>query len=217
MKTKMFVAAVMLGVMTYGTAGAFGLPSFAKGASASAGDPDAFLVKVKTAEELVNKSSEMLSNLISSKEEKAKVETLKKQLVETTDAKEKNALAQKIRESQEAAICKAATDKSLAEQLKTLDDKTKQQATASLFNLALGAKMSAELVPEGQNLGKSIQSNPLLLSKAGVLMDAVKSLGGIASGTAKIIRAVPPVFTAAKMEVKLPTSSSDKAETISPM
>lgn len=214
MKFRMFVAAAMVGVVTCGNAGAFGLPKLGIGASASAGDPDSFLVKVKTAEELVNKSAESLCNLISSKEEQAKIEALKKKQTESADAKEKNALAQQIRESQTAAICKAAADKNLAEQAQKWDDKKKQLATNSLYNLALGAKISAELIPEGQNLGKSIQSNPLLLTKAGALIDAVKSLGGIATGTAKVITAVPPVFTAANIEAKLPASSTDKPKSV---
>lgn len=210
MKFRTLVAAVMVGAMTCSNAGAFGLPKLGIGTSAPAGDPDAFLVKAKTAEELVNKSSDLLCNLVLSKEEQAKIETLKKKLTETADAKEKNSIAQQIRESQYAAICKAAADKSLAEQAQKWDDKKKQLAVSALFNLALGAKISSDLIPEGQNMGKAIQANPLLLAKAGALADAVKSLGGIATGTAKVIAAIPPVFTAAKIETKLPTSSSEK-------
>lgn len=63
-------------------------------------------------------------------------------------------------------------------------------------------------MPEGQNLVSSMKSNPMMATKVGSVLDAVNKIGGIASGGAKVVSALPPVFSAAKIDVKLPTSSS---------
>jgi hypothetical protein len=214
MKTKSFLVMALMVLTGYGSAGAFGLPGLTKGGSAPAGDPDAFLAKAQVSEKLVNSSADSLFKLVASKEEQAKVEALQKKLAETTDAKEKNAVVQQIRESEAAVISKAAANKGLEEEARKWDEQKKKLATASLFNLALGAKQAADLVPQGQNLAKSLQSNPLLIAKAGALLDAVKALSGIGTGTTKVLTTLPSVFTSAKIDVKLPTSSADKPQEV---
>jgi hypothetical protein len=48
-----------------------------------------------------------------------------------------------------------------------------------------------------------------MLLKLKSLYESVKWLGGIGTGTVKIMKALPPVFSAANIDVKLPTSSTD--------
>lgn len=71
--------------------------------------------------------------------------------------------------------------------------------------------MAADLVPQGQQMAGAIKSNPMLVAKVGSHLEAVKCLGGITVGTAKVITSVPSVFSAADMQVKLPTSSAEVA------
>jgi hypothetical protein len=212
MKTRLYMAVMLMGLLACGNAGAWGLPSVSQLAGiggGSAGDPDAFLAKVKASEMLVNKSADQLFCLVASKEEQAKVEEQKKKIESTSDAKEKNALIEEKRSSELAVISNAAADKALEAKAKKWDEKKKKLAADSLFNLALGGAMAAELVPQGQNLASSIKTNPTLLVKVGSLYEAVKSLGGIGIGTVKIVKTLPPVFSAANIDVKLPTSSAE--------
>jgi hypothetical protein len=216
MKMRVSLAVLMMSLMTYSSAGAWGIPSIpgTGGGSSATGDPDAFLVKARASEALVNKSAEQLFSLVTSKEEQAKAEEQKKKIDETTDAKEKNALIEEKRSSQLAAIGKAAADKGLETEAKKWDANKKKQAAASLFNLALGGKMAADLVPQGQSLASSIKSNPMMLTKVNSLIEAVKSLGGIGSGTMKVMTALPPVFSAANIDVKLPATSTEAPKNI---
>lgn len=215
MKMRIYLVMMLMSFLACGTAGAWGIPSLPTlGGGAAAGDPDAFLVKAKASETLVNASADCLFSLVASKEEQAKVEEQKKKIATITDAKEKNAQIQEARTSQLAVVNKAAADKALEAEAKNWDNKKKQLAADSLFNLALGGAMAAELVPQGQNLATSIKSNPALLFKANSIYEAVKSLGGIGMGTVNIMKVLPPVFSAANIDVKLPTSASDKPKQV---
>ncbi|HJV64843.1 MAG TPA: hypothetical protein VJ550_03825 [Geomonas sp.] len=220
MKMRAIWASLMMTVLCCGSVWAWGLPSIADavksatGGGRATGNPDAFLAKAKKSEELVNKSAEQLFCLIASKEEQAKAEEIQKKIDATTDSGEKMALQQEKNSTVLAGVCKASADENLKAEARKWDDKKKKAAVDSLFNLALGGKMAASLVPEGQALVKSIQANPLLLTKIGSLVEAIKSLGGIGVGTAKVISAVPPVFSAAKIDVKLPSSSTETPKDI---
>lgn len=219
MKFRMMLLATLVGVAWCGTAGAFGLPSMASltgglTGGGGGGDPDSFLLKAVASEEMVNKSAEMLFGMVASKEAQAKAEALKVKLSATSNADEKKAIILEKRDSEIAEINRAAHDKDLAAAAKGWDETKKKQGAAALFNLALGAKLAVDLVPEGQNLAKSMQANPMLIMKAGSILSALKSMGGIITGTGKVMIAIPPVFSAAKIDVKLPTSSADKPKAI---
>ena len=212
MKRKASLVVLVMSLMICGSAGAWGLPSIPGiGGGSSAGDPDAFLAKAKASELLVNKSADQLFCLIASKEEQARVEEQRQKINATSDEKEKDALTRDLASSECATINKAAADKNLQAEAKNWDAKKKKLAAASLFNLALGGKMAADLVPQGQQMAGAIKSNPLLLTKVGSLLEAVKSLGGITVGTAKVMTSIPPLFSAADIQVKLPTSSAEVA------
>lgn len=204
---------VMVCLVFCGSAGAFKLPGFGKGPSA-AGDPDAYLAKAQASEALVNKSEKLLFDLVASKEAQASYEELQKAQSTTTDPQEQKVIKQKMIESQEAEIQRAAKDKDLEAQAKNWDDKKKAQGAAALFNLALGALLAKDLIPEGQNLAKSMLSNPMMLTKANAIKESVITLGGIVTGTGKVLIALPPVFSAAKIDVVLPKTTAEKEKPV---
>ncbi|MDD2501047.1 MAG: hypothetical protein PHN92_09520 [Geobacter sp.] len=211
MKMKTVLAVLLMGVLTAGAAFGFGMPSFGGGSkSAPAGDPDAFLAKAKATEALVNKSVDQLAGLLLTKDQKAKIEAEKEAAAKLTDPKEKDAALAKVRDSEIAAFQKLKDENKLEAQAKQLDSKQKKLAGAALYNLGLGALQATDLVQEGQNMAKSMQSNPMLAMKAGSILESVKSLGGIVSGTAKVLAFLPPVFSAAKIDVPKATSKESK-------
>ena len=213
MKIKTIVAVLLMGVLTAGMAFGFGMPSFGGGGkSTPAGDPDAFLAKAKATEALVNRSVDQLAGLLLTKDQKAKIEAEKEAAAKLTDPKEKDAALAKVRDSEVAALQKAKDENKLEARAKQLDGKQKKLAGAALFNLGLGALQAADLVQEGQNLSKSIQSNPMLAMKAGSILESVKSLGGIVSGTAKVLSFLPPVFSAAKIDALKPAGKDSKPQ-----
>jgi hypothetical protein len=213
MKIKTIVAVLLTGVLTAGISFGFGIPGFGGGSkSASVGDPDVFLEKAKATETLVNKSVDQLAGLLLTKDQKAKIEAEKEAAAKLTNPQERDAALANVRNSEIAALQKAKNDNKLETQAKQLDDKQKKLAAAAIYNLGLGALQAADAVQEGQNLSKSIQSNPMLAMKAGSILDAVKSLGGVVSGTTKVLSFLPSVFTAAKIEVKKPAGKDSKPQ-----
>jgi len=200
-------------VLSYSSAWAWGLPSLPSiGGGSGGGDPDAFLAKAQAAEALVNKSADQLFGLVCSKEEQAKVEELQKKISTTTDSKERGELLHEKQKSELAALELAKTDQKLLDEVKKWDAQKKKLAASALFNLSLGGKMAADLVPQGQQMVSSIKSNPMLATKLSSIYEAVKSLGGIGTGTAKVLGAVPPIFKAAKIDVELASTSTAPAK-----
>jgi hypothetical protein len=216
-------SAIVICLLTSVHAGAWGIPSIPGRAalpvstSASA-DPDAFLVKAKNAERLVDRSSDHLFNAVASKEEQEKMEAMKKKLNETTDDKEKNALRQQITESEMATIEKRSKDKELLDKAEQMDSKKKQQIANGFYNLSLGSLQTAALVPEGTSIANSITNNPAnavrLGLKAKSVYDSVKTLGGLGSNITKVLSAIRPLMSAAKIETKAPSSASDTPKEI---
>ena len=223
MKFNVLFVGMLIGVVISGNAFGWGLPSLpglpglpgiGGGSSSSASDPDAFLAKAQASEQLVNKSADLLFGLVASKEELAKIEEIKSKMNATTDPQEQKALAQQKMDSELVEISKACENKNLEVEARGWDDKKKAQGTAALFNLALGSKMAADLVPQGQGIISSLTSNPMMVMKLGSLKDAVQCIGGIASGAARVLTAIPPIFSAAKIDVELPKSSTDQPKAI---
>ncbi|HIJ82294.1 MAG TPA: hypothetical protein HPP76_11370, partial [Desulfuromonadales bacterium] len=151
---------------------------------------------------------------VASKEEQAKMEELQKKLNETTDDKEKNALRHQITESEMATIEKRAKDQETQEQAKNWDDKKKKYVADAFYNLSLGSLQAALLVPEGTAMASAISNNPAnairLAVKVTSVLEAVKSLGGVISNTAKVTAALKPLMSAAKIDAKAPASAADK-------
>ncbi|MEI6213353.1 MAG: hypothetical protein WCP10_04540 [Desulfuromonadales bacterium] len=206
---------IAIGLAVAGMAGAWGLPAaLSTSSSSSYGDPDGFLSRARNAEALTDNSADSIYKAVASKEEQAKMEELQKKLIETTDDKEKNALRHQITESEMATIEKRAKDQETQEQAKNWDDKKKKYVADAFYNLSLGSLQAALLVPEGTAMASAISNNPAnairLAIKVTSVLEAVKSLGGVISNTAKVTAALKPLMSAAKIDAKAPASAADK-------
>jgi hypothetical protein len=224
MKLRLTLFSVLgISLLTAAMAGAWGIPSLPGTSSlpistSASADPDAFLAKAKNAESLVDKSSDLLFKAVASKAEQEKMEVMKKKLNETEDDKEKNALRQQITESEMATIEKSSKDKELLQKANQMDSKKKQQIGDAFYNLSLGSLQTAALVPEGTSIANSITNNPVnavkLAVKAKSVYDSVKTLGGLGSNITKVLGAIKPLMSAAKIETKAPGSASAKPRDI---
>lgn len=218
-KVRVACAILLAGAMTASFAGAWGLPSvLTTGSSSSYGDPDDFLYRARSAEALTGKSADLLFKAVASKEEQAKIEEMQKKLNETSDDKEKNALRQKITESEMATIEKQSKDKKLQEDAKKWDEHKKKQVGSAFYNLTLGSLQATLLAPEGMKMADAIRSNPAnavrLALKITSVLDSVKSLKGIVTNTAKVTTAIKPLMSAANIEAKAPSSAAEKPKEI---
>jgi hypothetical protein len=141
------------------------------------------------------------------------MEEMQKKLNVTTDDKEKNALRLQITESEMATIEKQANDKEVQEEAKKWDTRKKQYVAHAFYNFALGALQAGLLVPEGNAMVKSIQGNPAYAVRLAVkiqsVLESLRSIGAIVVNTGKVVYALKPLMSAADIEVKTPTSSTD--------
>lgn len=217
------LSAFLICMATATIAAAWGIPSFPGKSSlpvstSVAADPDVFLAKAKRAEALVDKSSDLLFQAVASKEEQEKIEAMKMKLNETTDDKEKNALRQQITESEMATIEKRSKDKELLDKADQMDSKKKQQIANGFYNLSLGSLQTAALIPEGTSIANAITNNPAnavrLGLKAKSVYESVKTLAGLGSNTTKVLRAIKPLMSAAKIETRAPSSATDTPKEI---
>lgn len=217
MKVRLLLSVALIGLLTCVNSFAIGMPKLpgaGGSASAKSGDPDVFLKNAGEANAMVNASAAMLFEVVASKEQLAKVEALRQQLASATDPKEKEALQLQICGSQMAGIAERSKDESLQQEAATWEEKKKEKGKAALYNLALGAIKARELVPEGQGIASSLKSNPMMVTKAKPILQSVDQLSGIVTGAGKVVIAMPPVFSAAKIEVEMPKSSADTPKTL---
>lgn len=216
MKKGLGILVVALAVLSISaSAFAFGLPKLPSAPAAAsnsgpAADPGTFVAKAQETDDLVNKSSAALFNLISSKEEQAKAEELQKKLAATTDAKEKEAILKEKRASEESALTSKENQDRLAIEAKTWGDEKKKQAKNALWNIGLAGLIAPSLVSEGQEIASSLKSNPMNAPKALPVVAAINNLKNIATGSAKVMSSLPKVFGAANIKVDLPTSAAEK-------
>jgi hypothetical protein len=218
MKFRTILAMFSIILLAATTAGAWGLPSALSGSTSPAADPDTFLEKAQKAEQLVDRSAHALFNAVANKTQKEKVEALQKKLNETSDNKEKDALTQEIRKTEMAAIEERTKDKKLQAEAQHYDAKKKALISASFYNFTLGSLKSAELVPEGTKIADSIRSNPTnavrLATKLNSVVSTVSSLKGIIENTGKVVSHLKPLMSAAKIEAKAATNSSEGAKDV---
>ena len=213
-----FFIVLCISFISVGTASAFGLPGLGVGSSSAAGDPDEFLKKAQTSEKLIDASAQSMFNAVASKEDQARVEEIQKKMNETSDPKEKNALQREVTKTELAAVQERANNEELKKDAANWDAKKKEHVSSAFYNYALGALQAALLVPEGNNIVKSIKSNPVNAAKLATKLDSVTgsvtALGGIAGNSAKVIGALKTLMSAANIQIKLPTTASEKPKEI---
>lgn len=112
-------------VIGYGIRRTFdAVTSIAGGGSSGGDDLDTFLVRAKTAEELINNSTKSMFKAIASDKEQAQLEAKQKKLNGTTDPKEKEALQRELTEGiQLAVIKKEAGNEELQKETSKWSDK----------------------------------------------------------------------------------------------
>lgn len=187
--------------------GGLSLPSLG-GSSGASVDVDGFLKNAGVAETLMRSSLDQMVSSLASKEEIAKIDALKKQASEKTDAKEKGAIEQEIVKSQAAMLNAKDFDKVANEDIKKMDAKQKQKLAGAASNFILAALKDKELVGQSSGVISGLTGNPANLSKLGTVKDAAGSLKNQLELAANLITKVPKVFSAVGVK-NPPTKASD--------
>ncbi|HNV57165.1 MAG TPA: hypothetical protein PLZ82_07510 [Smithellaceae bacterium] len=210
---RVIIVGILFAVLSLGTAyaGLFdAVTSIAGGGSSGGDDLDTFLVRAKTAEELINNSTKSMFKAIASDKEQAQLEAKQKKLNETTDPKEKEALQRELTESQLAVIKKEAGNEELQKEASKWSDKKKEHVANAFFNYALGALQAGLIVKDGKALVTNPANAVKAATKLGEVKDAIASLGGIASGSVTMISSLKTFMSAANISATIPKTATDK-------
>ncbi len=210
-KVQAGVVALIMGVSVSAHAqfGGLAIPVMAKSSSSSAVDVDGFLKSALSAETLMRTSLDQMVSSLASKEEIAKIDELKKQAAEKTDAKEKGAVEQEIIKTEAAMLSAKDFDKLATEDVKKMDANQKKKLAGAAFNFVLAVLKDKELVGQSQNVISSMSSNPANLSKLGSIKDVAGSLKTQIELASSLAGKVPKVFSA--VGVKNPPSKASDA------
>lgn len=208
-------AVLIIGTTTTASAGLGGLGSLLPGKSNTAAvDIDGFLKNAAAAEALMRTSLDQMATSLSTKEDIAKIEALKKQAAEKTDTKEKEAIYLEIAKSQAADLNKLDFDKVANEDVKKMDSKQKQKLAGAAANFVLAALKDKELLGQSGTVLSSLGSNPANLSKAGTVKDVAGSLKNQMELAGSLATKVPKVFSAVGVK-NPPTKASDEPVAVS--
>ncbi len=186
----------------------FSLPGLGGSGAAATVDVDGFLKNAGVAETLMRTSLDQMAASLASKEEIAKIDALKKQATEQTDAKEKGAIEQEIVKSQAALLNAKDFDKVASDDVKKMDAHQKKKLAGAATNFVLAALKDKELLGQSSGVLSGMAGNPANLSKLGTVKDAASSLKNQLELAASLATKVPKVFTAVGVK-NPPTKASD--------
>jgi hypothetical protein len=195
--TSTIVASLVLCSQAYAQFGGLSIPGAKKSQPpAGAIDPDVYLKTAKDAEGLMTTSLDQMSDVLSSKEDIAKVTALKKQSDETTDPKEKGAIQQQIVASQTASLNQVDYDTLTSDEVKKMDSTKRQKLAGSAFNFLLAGLKDQQLVGQSSGLINSLTGNPANFSKLGSIKDAASSMSTQLGVTSSLAVKMPRLFSA---------------------
>lgn len=195
-------------------ASALGLGNLIGGgaASASAGDPDAFVKSAVAAEKLMNNSVSLLVRSLASKEKSAEFEAAQKAANALTDPAEKQAKLAEVQKDELALLNEKMSDSKFKSDIKKLDGKQREDLGNAAFNFALALLQDKALVEQSQSLVSGLAANPMNLTKLAGVKNAVGSLSNQMTAVAQIAGKMPDIFGA--VGVKAPASKDDKPKLV---
>ena len=175
-----------------GTLAAASVPAFAQfggmlggGKSAGGGNFDAdlktFMDKSFSIESTSIKAGLAIVAAFASEQKRAEYQSMFTDVGKQTDPKEAGATFQKVQETASAEIKKIAELQDLEAQTKNLSADKQKQLAKGVGNYLLAVLKAKDILSSGQNLMTSVSSNPMNLTKAAPIKDALSRLGNAAS------------------------------------
>lgn len=200
--------ALLVGVAGSASAQLGALFSAATTESSGVVDVDGFIKNALSAEALMRTSLDQMSASLATKEELARINALKQQAAEKTDAREKNAIEQEILKTEAAMLNAKDFDKLASEDAQKLDARQKRKLAGSAFNFTLAVLRDRDLVGQSQTVLSSVSGDPTQLGKLGKVKDATGSLKTQLELASALATKVPKVFKAVGVK-KPPSKASD--------
>ena len=182
------------------------------GNSVSAADVDSFVSQGQISSKLVSDSKLLIAMAIATKEDKDKLTNSQKQIKEGLANKDTTITdkERKLSESADAIFNASTNDTAAAARLQNLSAEQKTSVINAFYNLMLGIKQQSLQVVTGQNILKSIPSNPSLLSRASEIKTSVVDMGSNIKSQGEFMTKIPSLFKSAGIQPVLPTDASNK-------
>jgi len=207
-----------------GTLAAASVPAFAQfggmlggGKSSGGGNFDAdlksFLDKSFSIEATASKAALAICSAFASEQKRAEFQTLFTDVGKQTDPKEAGATFQKVQETASAELKKLAESQDLESQTKNLSAEKQKLLAKGVGNFLIGVYKGKDIFSTGQSLMSSATSNPMNLTKAAPVKDALSRLGNAASLAAGAIPKFVKALQGANISV-VTASASSKEEDI---
>ncbi len=129
-----------------------------------------------------------------------------------TDPKEKQARAAQIYQSESAEAEQRAKSGDLQQMVNNLDDAKKKRIGQALFNFGIGLLQAPGLIKSAQGILQGVASNPMMITRAIPVKDAVPVLQKIVSDGGSTIATFIKVARGANISVPTATESSKPVE-----
>lgn len=193
--------------------GLLGKGSANKGASTNVGaEVEKFTAAATDASALTSKSLVQMIAAVSSTEKSTALAAALKAAEEITNPQEREAAKGKISTDAATDIQKIATSKEGQEKVAALDTESKTKLSKSFFNYALGVLRAKDVIPQGQNVIKSVSANPMEIGKVASVKDALPHLQSIVTNSGSLMTSIPALFKQANIAVTMPSAANAKAE-----
>ena len=207
-----------------GTLAAASVPAFAQfggmlggGKSAGGGNFDAdlksFMEKSFSIEATASKAGLAIVAAFASEQKRAEYQSMFSDVGKTTDPKEAGATFQKVQETATAEIKKLAESQDLETQTKNLSAEKQKQLAKGVGNYLLAVLKAKDILSSGQSLMSSVSSNPMNITKAAPVKDALSRLGNAASLAGNSLPKLVKALQGANVSV-VAASASAKEEPI---
>lgn len=191
-----------------------GLSNMVGGGKPAAGGADVgkqvtdFLARSSVLSALSANALAKVNAAFASDEELARKRKEQEDLAKISDAKEKQARAAQIYESESAAAKKLAESADLGERMKKLDDEKKKRVGEGLFNFGIAALQAPDLIKSGQSIMQGVTTNPLEAAKVVPVKDAIPLLTKVGSDAGSTVATFAKLAQGADISVPQVTASS---------
>lgn len=183
------------------------------GASANVGaEVEKFMVAATDSNTLTSNSLAQMLAAISSTQEATKLTAQAKDAASVADPKEKNAKLGAVATDLATELQKAMADKANQEKVSKLDADAKKKLAKSFFNYALGVLRAKDVIPQGQNVIKSVSANPMEVGKVAAVKDVLPQLQNVVSNSGNLLSSIPTFFKQANISAEMPKAANAKPE-----
>lgn len=176
-------------------------------------DVEKFMSAATDSRNLTSKALEQLVGAIGLASASTELSEKAKAAGEIKDPKERGAALDKVEADRLVELKKALASKEAQDKVSAMDTEKKKKIAKSFFNYALGVLRAKDVIPQGQNVVKSVASSPMDIGKVAPVKDALPQLEKTVSNSVDLMNGVPTFFKQTGVSFTMPADASAKPAT----